>query len=42
MNTGEINATEAPFGGVKEQGIGKEGSKYGVAEYQVIILGGLK
>lgn len=34
VNTGLISAAEAPFGGVKESGIGREGSKYGLAEYQ--------
>lgn len=33
-NTGKISAAEAPFGGVKESGYGKEGSLYGLAEYQ--------
>jgi succinate-semialdehyde dehydrogenase/glutarate-semialdehyde dehydrogenase len=36
VNTGLISATEAPFGGVKESGVGREGSKYGLAEYQNI------
>ncbi|KAI0097963.1 tartrate dehydrogenase [Nemania sp. FL0031] len=31
-NTGKISAAEAPFGGVKESGYGKEGSLYGLAE----------
>ncbi|KAK2670944.1 Aldehyde dehydrogenase domain [Fusarium oxysporum f. sp. vasinfectum] len=35
-NTGKISAAEAPFGGVKESGYGKEGSLYGMAEYQNI------
>lgn len=34
VNTGRISAAEAPFGGVKESGYGKEGSIYGLAEYQ--------
>jgi len=44
VNTGKISAAEAPFGGIKESGLGKEGSKYGLAEYQTlknITLGGL-
>ncbi|OBT69146.1 hypothetical protein VE03_02006 [Pseudogymnoascus sp. 23342-1-I1] len=44
-NTGIISACEAPFGGIKESGLGEEGSKYGLAEYQVIkniTLGGLQ
>ncbi|CAG8894311.1 unnamed protein product [Penicillium egyptiacum] len=36
VNTGVISAAEAPFGGVKESGVGREGSKYGLAEYQSI------
>jgi succinate-semialdehyde dehydrogenase/glutarate-semialdehyde dehydrogenase len=36
VNTGKISASEAPFGGVKESGYGREGSMYGIAEYQYI------
>lgn len=36
VNTGLISAAESPFGGVKESGLGREGSKYGLAEYQSI------
>lgn len=36
VNTGKISAAEAPFGGFKESGYGKEGSLYGLAEYQNI------
>jgi succinate-semialdehyde dehydrogenase/glutarate-semialdehyde dehydrogenase len=36
VNTGKISAAEAPFGGVKESGYGREGSCYGMDEYQVI------
>lgn len=36
VNTGRISAAEAPFGGIKESGYGKEGSLYGLAEYQNI------
>ncbi|KAF7546012.1 hypothetical protein G7Z17_g8737 [Cylindrodendrum hubeiense] len=35
-NTGKISAAEAPFGGIKESGYGKEGSLYGLQEYQNI------
>lgn len=35
-NTGIMSAAENPFGGIKESGIGIEGSKYGLAEYQNI------
>ncbi len=36
INTGKISAAEAPFGGINESGYGREGSKYGMAEYQNI------
>ncbi|KAG6036937.1 hypothetical protein E4U41_005410 [Claviceps citrina] len=44
VNTGIISDPAAPFGGVKESGFGREGSKYGIAEYQVtkmITYGGM-
>ena len=33
INTGVISTEVAPFGGVKESGIGREGSKYGIDEW---------
>ena len=36
VNTGLISTEVAPFGGVKESGIGREGSKYGIEDYLVI------
>jgi len=33
INTGNISTPLAPFGGVKESGIGREGSKYGMDEF---------
>jgi succinate-semialdehyde dehydrogenase/glutarate-semialdehyde dehydrogenase len=33
INEGIISTEVAPFGGVKESGIGREGSKYGLDEY---------
>ena len=36
VNTGIISTTIAPFGGVKESGFGREGSKYGINEYIVL------
>jgi succinate-semialdehyde dehydrogenase/glutarate-semialdehyde dehydrogenase len=36
VNTGLISTEVAPFGGVKESGIGREGSKYGIDDYLVV------
>ena len=36
VNTGIISNEVAPFGGVKQSGIGREGSKYGIEEYLVV------
>ncbi len=33
INEGIISYTEAPFGGVKQSGYGREGSRYGIEEY---------
>lgn len=33
INTGIISTEVAPFGGIKQSGIGREGSKYGIDEY---------
>ena len=33
INTGMMSTPVAPFGGVKESGMGREGSKYGIEEY---------
>src|SRR5690606_12890082 len=33
INTGMVSNASAPFGGVKQSGIGREGSKYGLDEY---------
>jgi succinate-semialdehyde dehydrogenase / glutarate-semialdehyde dehydrogenase len=33
VNTGIISTEVAPFGGVKESGVGREGSKYGILDY---------
>src|SRR6056297_3552298 len=44
VNTGLISTTVAPFGGVKESGLGREGSKYGVEDYleiKYVCLGGM-
>lgn len=45
VNEGIISCAEAPFGGVKESGIGREGSHQGIDEYvdvKYICLGNLK
>jgi len=36
VNTGLIATTVAPFGGMKESGIGREGSKYGLEEFMEV------
>ena len=44
INTGIISTAVAPFGGVKESGIGREGSKYGIEEYlevKYLCMGGV-
>ena len=44
VNTGLISTEVAPFGGMKESGIGREGSKYGIEEYleiKYICVGGI-
>ena len=33
VNTGIISTEVAPFGGIKESGLGREGSKYGIEDY---------
>ncbi len=44
INTGIMSTESAPFGGIKESGIGREGSKYGIDEYlemKYLCLGGI-
>jgi succinate-semialdehyde dehydrogenase/glutarate-semialdehyde dehydrogenase len=36
INEGAISTAVAPFGGIKESGLGREGSKYGLEEYMEI------
>ena len=45
INTGVISTEVAPFGGVKESGIGREGSKYGIEEWleiKYLCMGGIE
>ena len=44
LNTGLISTEVAPFGGVKESGTGREGSKYGIEDYleiKYVCVGGI-
>jgi succinate-semialdehyde dehydrogenase/glutarate-semialdehyde dehydrogenase len=44
INTGLISTTVAPFGGVKESGTGREGSKYGIEDFleiKYLCMGGI-
>ncbi len=44
INTGLISTEVAPFGGMKESGIGREGSKYGIEEFleiKYLCVGGI-
>lgn len=44
MNTGLVSTAEAPFGGVKQSGLGREGSKYGLDDFlevKYVCLAGL-
>ncbi len=44
INEGIISNEAAPFGGVKESGMGREGSKYGIEDYveiKYMLMGGL-
>jgi succinate-semialdehyde dehydrogenase/glutarate-semialdehyde dehydrogenase len=43
-NTGIFSTEVAPFGGVKESGVGREGSKYGIDEFleiKYLCMGGI-
>jgi succinate-semialdehyde dehydrogenase/glutarate-semialdehyde dehydrogenase len=45
INSGMISTEVAPFGGMKESGIGREGGKYGIDEFleiKYLCLGGLQ
>ena len=44
VNTGIISTEVAPFGGVKESGVGREGSRYGVDDFleiKYVCMGGV-
>jgi len=44
LNTGLISTEEAPFGGWKQSGIGREGSRYGLLDYtelKYLCMGGI-
>jgi succinate-semialdehyde dehydrogenase/glutarate-semialdehyde dehydrogenase len=44
INEGIISNEMAPFGGVKQSGMGREGSKYGLEDYleiKYLCMGGL-
>ena len=44
INTGIISTEVAPFGGMKESGLGREGSKYGIEDYlevKYLCMGGV-
>ena len=44
VNTGMISTEVAPFGGVKQSGLGREGSKYGIDDYleiKNVTIGGM-
>ncbi|CAN7457909.1 NAD-dependent succinate-semialdehyde dehydrogenase [Rhizobium sp. LjRoot30] len=45
INTGLISTEVAPFGGIKQSGLGREGSKYGLEDYtelKYLCLGGIE
>lgn len=44
INEGIISTEVAPFGGIKESGLGREGSRYGIEDYveiKYLLMGGL-
>ncbi|HTX23363.1 MAG TPA: NAD-dependent succinate-semialdehyde dehydrogenase [Steroidobacteraceae bacterium] len=45
VNTGLISTEVAPFGGIKESGMGREGSRYGILDYteiKYLCIGGVE
>ncbi|MBB4245514.1 acyl-CoA reductase-like NAD-dependent aldehyde dehydrogenase [Rhizobium tropici] len=44
INTGRMSSEVAPFGGIKQSGIGREGSRHGLEDYlemKYLCMGGL-
>ena len=44
LNEGVVSTEVAPFGGVKQSGLGREGSHHGIEEYvemKYMLMGGL-
>ncbi len=45
VNTGHVSTAEAPFGGIKSSGLGREGSRYGLDDFmevKYICMGGIE
>jgi succinate-semialdehyde dehydrogenase/glutarate-semialdehyde dehydrogenase len=45
INTGLISTEVAPFGGVKQSGLGREGSRYGIEDFveiKYLSMGGMQ
>jgi succinate-semialdehyde dehydrogenase / glutarate-semialdehyde dehydrogenase len=45
INSGILSTEVAPFGGVKQSGLGREGSRYGIEEYlevKYLLIGGIQ
>jgi succinate-semialdehyde dehydrogenase/glutarate-semialdehyde dehydrogenase len=44
VNSGILSTEIAPFGGIKQSGLGREGSKYGIEDYleiKYLMIGGI-
>ena len=44
VNTGLVSTAEAPFGGMKSSGLGREGSRYGIEDFveiKYVCIGGI-